>query len=318
MSFVSRKKAVVALGAAVAVASGAMSEARADEGGSGFWMPGSFAFQAAMPAPLGLSLETNYYHATQATDPSLNITRGANQITGLYTSSNLMIFTPTYAIATPGIGGQTEFGVTVQYGNYTAADPGTTHADSITALGDISPSLTQKWTVDVHNFMVYGAANMPTGAYDPLHLATLGLGHWSFDTGVGYTYFKQETGLEFSAVLGFTINLMNPSTSYQSGVDMHVDMSAAKLFSNNFYVGAAGYLYQQLSADSGPGASFGAFTSSVMGVGPQAGYTFSVGGHDSSISARAYYEVAGANRPEGWTAWLTFTIAFSPKPAGDG
>ena len=35
-------------------------------------------------------------------------------------------------------------------------------------------------------------------------------------------------------------------------------------------------------------------------------------------SARGYYEVAGSNRPEGWTAWLTFTIALSAKPPGDG
>ena len=58
--------------------------------------------------------------------PTLDITRGRNQITGLYTSSNLMLFAPTYALLTPGIGGQLELSATLQWGNYTAADPGTT------------------------------------------------------------------------------------------------------------------------------------------------------------------------------------------------
>ena len=268
---------------------------------------------------LGLSIETNYYHATQSTDPSLNITRGRNQITGLYTSTNLMIFTPTYAVATPGLGGQLELSVTVPMGNYTAADPGTTNADSMTALGDISPAATQKWTVGAHNFMAYVAGNIPVGGYDSSRLASTGLGHWSVDSGAGYTYFKEGTGREYSAVLGFTFNMMNPSTAYLSGVDLHLDVSASQFLTDKFYAGVVGYLYDQISGDTGPGATFGAFPARVVGVGPQAGYTFSLGGRDASLSARAYYEVAGLNRPQGWTAWLTFTIAIGApaKQAAD-
>jgi len=315
---VRKKRAAVVLGAAIAFASAPAIEARADEGGSGFWMPGSFAFQAAVPDPLGFSLETNYYHATQSFDPSRYITRGRNQITGLYASSNLLIVTPTYALLTPGIGGQLELSATLQWGNYTAADPGTTNADTMTGLGDISPAATQKWTVGAHSFMAYAAANIPTGIYDAGRLASTGLGHWSFDSGVGYTYYKEKTGHEFSAVLGFTFNLMNPSTAYQSGVDLHLDLSASQFLTDKFYAGAVGYLYKQISGDTGPGAVFGAFQSSVVGVGPQLGYNLSLGGHDASISTRAYYEVAGQNRPEGWTAWVTFTIALSARPPGDG
>src|SRR5258708_4124633 len=77
-------RAAVAFFAAAVVVSAPLVEARADEGGTGYWMPGSFAYQAAAPSALGWSVELSYYHATQATDPSLNITRGSNQISGLY------------------------------------------------------------------------------------------------------------------------------------------------------------------------------------------------------------------------------------------
>lgn len=286
-------------------------EARADEGGSGYWLPGSFAWQAAVPSALGFTIDTAYYHATANTDPSLNVSRGSNVISGLYTSSNFLMVTPTYAMATPGIGGQLELSLTFQMGNYTAADAGTTTADSMTAMGDLSPAAAQKWVSGVHNFMVYAAGNVPVGSYDPSRLATTGLGRWAVDGGAGYTYFDEKPGVEFSAVLGLTYNFMNPSTAYQSGIDMHLDLSASKFLTDSVYAGVVGYIYNQVTGDTGSGATLGAFPSRVVGMGPQVGYNFSLGGRDVQMNARAYYEAAGTNRPQGWNAWLTFSIALN-------
>jgi hypothetical protein len=284
--------------------------ARADEGGSGFWLPGSFAAQAAAPAALGLTIETSYYHATANASPTLSLTRGNNVTTGLNTTSNFLSVTPTYALATPGLGGQLELSVTFLMGNYTAADPGTTSADSMTAAGDLSPSAAQKWNMGADNFMAYAAANVPVGGYDPSRLATTGLGYWAVDGGAGYTYFDEATGREFSAVLGITYNFMNPNTAYQTGIDLHLDLSASQYLSDKFYAGVAGYFYNQITGDSGSGAVLGAFPSRVAGVGPQIGYDFSLGGREGSLSARGYYEFAAENRPFGWNAWLTLSIAL--------
>lgn len=304
------KAAVACLATAVFVSMSAL-EARADEGGSGFWLPGSFAAQAAVPVARGLTVETSYYHATANTDPTLSVTRGSNVTSGLNTSSNFLSVTPTYALATPGLGGQLELSVTFLMGNYTAADPGTAFSDSMTALGDLSPSATQKWTMGVHNFMSYAAANVPVGGYDPSRLATTGLGYWAIDGGAGYTYFDAAKGHEFSAVLGLTYNFMNPNTAYQTGIDLHLDLSASQYLSDKFYAGVAGYFYNQITGDSGSGAVLGAFLARVAGVGPQIGYDFSLGGRESTLSARAYYEFAAQNRPYGWNAWLTLSIALS-------
>ncbi len=304
-------KTAVAVLATAVFTCGPVTAAWADEGGSGFWLPGSFAWQAAVPSPLGFSIGTAYYHATQNTDPSLNVSRGNNVVTGLLTSSNFLMVTPTYAMATPGIGGQLELSLTFQMGNYTAADAGTTIADSMTAVGDLSPAVAQKWVADAHNFMIYTAGNIPVGNYDPSRLATMGLGRWAVDGGLGYTYYDDKSGREFSAVLGLTYNFMNPSTAYQSGVSLHLDLSASQALNDNVYAGVVGYIYNQITGDSGAGATQGAFMSRVVGVGPQLGYNFSLGGRDAQLNARGYYEVAGLNRPTGWNAWLTFTIALA-------
>jgi len=105
---------------------------------------------------------------------------------------------------------------------------------------------------------------------------------------------------------------MNQNTAYQTGIDMHLDLSASQYLNDNFYAGVAGYFYNQITGDSGPGAVLGPILSRVVGVGPQVGYDFSLGGRDSNLSARAYYEFAGQNRAYGWNAWLLLSIALGP------
>jgi hypothetical protein len=75
----------------------------------------------------------------------------------------------------------------------------------------------------VNNFMTYLTGDIPVGAYDPNRLSNLGIGHGAIDAGGGYTYFDPQTGHEFSAVVGATYNLINPSTHYQNGIDAHLD-----------------------------------------------------------------------------------------------
>jgi hypothetical protein len=78
-------------------------------------------------------------------------------------------------------------------------------------------------------------------------------------------------------VTGATYNLINPNTNYQSGVDWHLDWALSQAVSKEIYVGAVGYIYHQISPDSGPGDHVGEFESRVIGVGPQINYTFTTG-----------------------------------------
>jgi hypothetical protein len=56
----------------------------------------------------------------------------------------------------------------------------------------------------------------------------------------------------------------------------------------------------------------GDFKSRVAGIGPQAGLLFPIGDSmQGALSAKAYWEFAAKNRPEGWNLWVSFAI--SPK-----
>jgi hypothetical protein len=74
------------------------------------------------------------------------------------------------------------------------------------------------------------------------------------------------------------------------------------------YVGVAGYVYKQVSCDSGSGDHVGCFESQVVGIGPQVGYLFPVGNMQGYLGVKAYGEFAAEHRPSGWNAWLTFAI----------
>jgi hypothetical protein len=62
-----------------------------------------------------------------------------------------------------------------------------------------------------------------------------------------------QTGIEFSAVTGFTYNFTNNDTDYKNGIDWHVDWGASHFLSKQMFVGIAGYYYHQLTGDSGSG-----------------------------------------------------------------
>ena len=105
-------------------------------------------------------------------------------------------------------------------------------------------------------------------------LAAMGLGYWSADAGVGYTYLNEQAGFELSAVVGLTYKFINPYTQYQSGNDAHLDWAISPYLSEKMHIGAVGYFYNQLTGDSGPGATLGEFKSRVAGIGPQIGFSF--------------------------------------------
>ena len=149
--------------------------------------------------------------------------------------------------------------------------------DDATGGGDLVPLASLRWNSGAHNWMTYITGDIPIGLYNSASLANIGIGHGAIDAGGGYTYFNQQTGHEFSAVLGFTYNFMNQATQYKNGVDMHLDWGASQFLTKQWQIGLVGYVYDQLSCDSGSGNRVGCFESRVVGIGPQIGYIFPVG-----------------------------------------
>ena len=140
-------------------------------------------------------------------------------------------------------------------------------------------------------------------------LSNIGIGHYALDGGVGYTYFNPQTGHELSAVAGLTNNYINPYTNYKNGVDFHLDWGASQFLSKQVLIGAVGYVYNQLTGDSGSGDHVGPFKSRVVGVGPQVGYIFPLGNYQGYLNLKGYGEFDAHDRPSGYNAWLTFSIS---------
>ena len=193
-------------------------------------------------------------------------------------------------IATPILGGQLNVGVlafvannstalngslTLASGPFTIMRQGSI-SQTTTGFGDLYPEAIIRWNSGLNNWMVYGAGDIPVGDYSSTNLANIGIGHGAVDGG-GYTYFNPQTGHEFSAVTGFSYNLISPSTNYQSGVDWHLDWGASQFLSKQFLVGAVGYFYEQISPDRGCAPQFCPFESGVIGVGPQIRYIVPLG-----------------------------------------
>lgn len=315
----------------------APAPASADQGGISFWLPGSFASLAATPLTTGWSFATIYLHSDVSAGgdvaasrtirfPNRTANLTVNLDATLQARTDVAMASATYVFSTPVLGGQFAMSVFGFYGRGEAnIDANITGAlgpigfarersisDARSDFGDLFFQPTLRWNDGVHNYMVYGLVNAPIGAYDASRLVSLGLGHVSLDIGGGYTYFDPQSGWEASAVAGFTYNFTNPSLDYQNGIDAHFDWGVSKFLSKQIHVGLAGYAYQQLTADSGAGATLGEFKSRVFGVGPQIGFLFPVGDLQGYLNLRGYKEFAAEHRPEGWNAWVTF--ALSPTP----
>jgi hypothetical protein len=110
-------------------------------------------------------------------------------------------------------------------------------------------------------------------------------------------------------VTGLTYNFINPDTDYRSGVDWHLDWGVSQFVTKELQLGAVGYVYQQVTGDSGFGARLGSFESRVLGVGPQIGVMAPTKDFQTYINLKGYWEFDHENRPEGWNLWLTLSFA---------
>jgi len=313
--------------------------ARADEGGVGAWLPGSFGSLAATPLAPGWSLGLIYLHADTSGGgdvaasrtlrfPNRTVNLTVNLDANLRAGLDVGIIAPSYVFATPVFGGQLAINVLALYGNVQGqVDANVTGAlgpigfasqrsifDERTVWGDVFFQPTWRINHGVDSYMVYGLTSLPIGAFDQTRLANLGLGHGFIDIGGGYTYFNPQTGWEWSVVGGATYNFMNLATQYRNGIDSHLDWGFSHFLSKQVHVGLVGYAYQQLTADSGDGATLGDFKSRVFGIGPQIGFLFPVGDMQGYLNLKGYKEFAAEHRAEGWNAWVTFAISPAAEP----
>jgi hypothetical protein len=304
------------------VAWGALSGlAFADEGGVSFWLPGQYGSFAAIAPDPGFSLPTMSYYYTGQMSASKTLRRGNEIAAGIDAEFFAQFIIPTYTPkksflgATPSVSlailpAYTKTSAEVSVGGLSAS-----REETLLGIGDLYPTVQLFWNTGNSNWMTYISADIPVGSYNADRLANIGTGHAAVDFGGAYTYLNPNTGWEFSATAGLTLNFKNDDTGYTSGSDFHLDLGTAQFLNEQLFVGAVGYVYRQISDDMGGLDILDGFNSQVIGVGPQIGYNFMAGDVAIYTNLRGYIEVESENRPKGKSLFLTVNLPLSKLAA---
>ncbi|MFC3614772.1 transporter [Lutimaribacter marinistellae] len=185
-------------------------------------------------------------------------------------------------------------------------------SDSSFALSDIAFTPVQlNWSSGPWSFRFSETIIAPTGAYSTSDgdLVNLGRNYWSFDTVGAVTWFNPESGTEVSASAGLMINTENPATNYKTGNEFHLDATFNQFVAPDLAIGLRGYYYKQLTADSGAGATLGAFKSSSYGIGPGFVWIPEAAGGGLTILGKWMHDLGAKNRFE--ADYITLTAAWT-------
>lgn len=153
----------------------------------------------------------------------------------------------------------------------------------------------------------------PTGDYEKGRLANTGKNYWTFEPGLNFSWLSSKIGTEVTLFAGVDFNTENPDTDYRSGTSVHLDGTVAQhlpLFGGFIGVGANAFYYQQITGDSGSGATLGDFKVMTAGVGPLLNYVRKFNGHDVFIEAKWLPELTTEKRTRGDFVWVKAGCAF--------
>ena len=157
---------------------------------------------------------------------------------------------------------------------------------------------------------------LPTGNYAVGRLANTGNNYTTFEPTLALQYFGQKNGHEAALFIGTDFNTENNATHYQTGTEFHVDGTLAQhlpLLKGLAGIGVNSFYYQQITADSGSGATFGAFEGTTAGIGPVLSYIKpkSKTGHvDFMADLKWLNEFYTKNRLQGNTVFLKAVVKF--------
>jgi hypothetical protein len=169
------------------------------------------------------------------------------------------------------------------------------------------------------HWQVAGALNVPIGEWERDQIVNLGFNRWASDLTAAATWLDMVNLFQISGAVGVTFNGENLDTDYQSGTELHLEASAAKLFANGMSLGVAAYHYQQLTGDSNQTPVqervLGDFKGRTTGIGPLLGLTIPLADRQVTANVRWFHEFDAENRLEGDAGFLTVAIPLQPQQA---
>jgi hypothetical protein len=293
----------------------------AEEGGAGHYMPGSAGTLIdTPPTKAGWVIEPIYLHYSGQTSLSAAFPRAGLVTAGLEATSDAYMLGSLYTFEPLVFGAHYSVGTFLPVvamevtGSLDTALGRVSRTDSVTGLGDISfiPAMLA-WKSGSWQFDSMLTVYAPTGDYQVGRLANTGMNYWTFDPTIGVNYNNEKTGFNFALHTGITLNTENNDTNYQSGSVLHTEASITQLLplGKGFLgIGANAFLYEQVTGDSGAGATLGDFESSSVGVGPALSYILPIGKNTLVAEVKWIPERNTEKRLEGDAIWVKLVYQF--------
>ena len=182
--------------------------------------------------------------------------------------------------------------------------------DDGAGLGDTTLAAMFYWNHEKFHFSLNNFIVTPTGDYDVDDLANTGMNYWTFEVDAAATYLNEDTGQDYSVVVGYGYNTENDDTDYQSGDEIHLDFVLNQFLTESFGIGIIGYYYKQIGADSGDGALLGSFKGEGAGIGPAIYYGTKISGKDVYFIAKWVHDYHAEKRIKGDYAYVSLALSF--------
>jgi hypothetical protein len=186
-------------------------------------------------------------------------------------------------------------------------------SDDAFVVGDPLLTAALGWKRGNLHFTASGLLNIPIGDYREGQLANLAFHRWAGDASLAMSWRDDKSGWDVSGKAGITYNGENEETDYDTGTEFHVEGAIEKAFSPTFSAGLQACHFDQLTGDSGAGATLGPYKGRVAGFGARAAYNFKLAERPATLRLHAVTEFDAVNRLEGDAIWLDFTIPIRMK-----
>jgi hypothetical protein len=326
-----------ALGAAPLALTFLACTAHADEGGASIYLLGSGAPNAAVLPPLqGVYFDNTIYvydgHAGAQKDLVINGKVVADVRGTIAADFATLLWVPSTNVAggTLALGAALPFGAVAVNARAVLTGPlgrslDISRHDSTLVVGDPIATASLGWKSGKTHITASTMVNIPIGNYNEGSLADLAFHRWAVDVSLAGSWHDEAQGWDVSGKAGVTFNGMNHATDYDSGNDLHFELSAEKTFQRKFSAGIFGYQFVQISGDSGPGATLGPFKGKVTGLGATMAYNTIMGRSPATFRLRVAQEFWNENRLQGTAVMLSFSLPLSmkmpaqmPSPAAAG
>jgi hypothetical protein len=302
----------------------AVTSASATEGGTTHIIPGSMATLADNAPAAGPGIFVKPMYLNYSGSASAQIPTAAGLAANLEADSNTLALVGGYTFAGKVLGAAYTVVAALPYtwldisGNVQLPSGGTKRiGNSVSGFGDITlipAMLAWKEPDSPWQFNAVLPIYAPTGNYQVGRLGNTSLNYWTFDPIFGVVYTNAKSGFNALLNTGFAINTENPDTNYKSGNLLHFDGAIQQILpvgKGLMTLGAEGFYFQQVSCDSGSGASLGCFKGRTTGLGPVLGYIQPFSKTESLVlEFKWLFEMEVKNRLDGDYIWPKAVYKF--------